>query len=74
MWIFISKGAFSLNLSIADINISKAFCEKLGFKVFGGELEQKWLTMKNEDVVLGLFEGMFKGNMMTFNPGWDDST
>jgi len=66
-------GGFSLSLSVKDINVSKAFYEKLGFRVFHGEIDQKWLIMKNDDVVIGLFEGMFEGNMMTFNPGWNNN-
>jgi catechol 2,3-dioxygenase-like lactoylglutathione lyase family enzyme len=64
-------GAFSVSLSVEDIEASKGFYEKLGFAVFGGALAEKWLIMKNGDAVVGLFEGMFEGNMLTFNPGWD---
>lgn len=64
-------GAFSISLTVKDINASKAFYEKLGFTVFGGELEQNWLIMKNDDCIIGLFQGMFEKNMLTFNPGWD---
>jgi predicted lactoylglutathione lyase len=65
-------GLFSLSLKVADIEVSKAFYEKLGFKQMAGHLEQKWLIMKNDDDhVIGLFEGMLKKNMLTFNPGWD---
>lgn len=67
-----SIGAFSLSLTVADIIASKRFYEHLGFKVFHGDVEQKWLIMKNEDVVIGLFEGMFEKNILTFNPGWDN--
>jgi predicted lactoylglutathione lyase len=63
-------GAFSVSLSVKDIHVSKAFYENLGFSVFHGDIEQNWLIMKNEQVVIGLFQGMFEGNMMTFNPGW----
>ena len=67
-------GAFSLSLSVKDIAASKAFYEKLGFCEFGGNIEQKWLILKNEDGhLLGLFEGMFDKNMLTFNPGWDQN-
>ncbi len=66
-------GAFSISLSVKDINISKEFYEKLGFTDFGGDITHKWLIMKNGDTVIGLFEGMFEGNMMTFNPGWDNN-
>lgn len=64
-------GAFSISLSVADIAVSRAFYEKLGFTAFGGEMEQNWLIMKNGDTLIGLFQGMFEGNMLTFNPGWD---
>ncbi len=67
-----SIGAFSISLSVKDIHVSKKFYERLGFTAFHGEIEQKWLIMKNDDLVIGLFEGMFEGNLMTFNPGWDD--
>ncbi len=63
-------GAFSVSLAVKDIRLSRAFYEKLGFAVSGGEADQKWLIMKNETTVIGLFEGMFEKNMMTFNPGW----
>ncbi|MBA2665803.1 MAG: VOC family protein [Trueperaceae bacterium] len=64
-------GAFSISLAVKDIAISKAFYEKLGFTVFGGDEEQRWLIMKNGTALVGLFQGMFTGNMLTFNPGWD---
>jgi len=64
-------GAFSVSLSVKDIEVSKQFYEKLGFKVFGGDLSQNWLIMKNGNHVIGLFQGMFEKNMLTFNPGWD---
>lgn len=66
-------GAFSISLSVKDIQASKAFYEKLGFDDLGGVPEQNWVIMKNGDTVIGLFQGMFEGNMMTFNPGWDQS-
>lgn len=66
-------GGFSLSLNVSDLLRSKAFYEKLGFEVIHGEVEQKWLIMKNEDVVIGLFEGMFDKNILTFNPGWDSN-
>ncbi len=66
-------GAFSVSLVVKDIKVSKAFYEKFGFSVFGGDMEQNWLIMKNGDVVIGLFQGMFERNMMTFNPGWDQN-
>lgn len=64
-------GAFSISLSVRDIEASKSFYEKLGFQVFGGDIQQKYLIMKNEDTLIGLFQGMFEGNLLTFNPGWD---
>jgi lactoylglutathione lyase len=64
-------GAFSISLAVKDINASKAFYEKLGFEVFGGDISQNWLILKNGEHVIGLFQGMFEKNMLTFNPGWD---
>lgn len=64
-------GAFSISLSVKDISASKEFYEKLGFIQFGGDIAQKWLIMKNGDHIIGLFEGMFDNNIITFNPGWD---
>jgi lactoylglutathione lyase len=64
-------GAFSVSLSVEDLAASKAFYEKLGFTEFGGDETQGWLIMKNGDVVIGLFHGMFEKNTLTFNPGWD---
>ena len=64
-------GAFSISLSVKDIQASKAFYEKLGFTVFGGDITQKWLILKNGAHLIGLFQGMFEGNILTFNPGWD---
>ncbi len=64
-------GAFSVSLSVKDIHASKAFYEKLGFTEFGGNIEQNWLILKNEDKIIGLFQGMFENNILTFNPGWD---
>lgn len=66
-------GAFSVSLAVKDIAASRAFYEKLGFTVFGGKQEQKWLIMKNGPHVIGLFQGMFDKNILTFNPGWDQS-
>ncbi|MER6197271.1 VOC family protein [Streptomyces sp. NPDC001586] len=66
-------GAFSVSLTVRDLEASRAFYEKLGFSAFGGNPEQGWLILKNGDVVLGLFVGMFEKNMLTFNPGWDGS-
>jgi lactoylglutathione lyase len=64
-------GAFSVSLSVKDIALSRAFYEKLGFVQFGGDQEQKWLILKNGETLIGLFEGMFPENLLTFNPGWD---
>ncbi len=64
-------GAFSISLAVKDIGASKAFYEKLGFKVFGGDISQNWLILKNGDCIVGLFQGMFEKNLLTFNPGWD---
>ncbi len=66
-------GVFSLSLTVKDINASKLFYEKLGFTVFAGDIEKKYLIMKNEKTLIGLFEGMFEKNMLTFNPGWDEN-
>ena len=63
-------GAFSISLTVADLEASKVFYEKLGFEVFGGNAEMKYLMLKNGAHVIGLFEGMFDRNMLTFNPGW----
>lgn len=64
-------GAFSVSLAVKDIKTSKAFYETLGFKVFAGDLERNYLIMKNESTLIGLFQGMFENNILTFNPGWD---
>ena len=64
-------GAFSVSLSVKDIEASRSFYEKLGFSVFMGDATQNWLIVKNGDHVIGLFQGMFEGNILTFNPGWD---
>lgn len=66
-------GAFSVSLNVKDIRASKAFYESLGFREFGGEIDQNWLIMKNENAVIGLFQGMFEQNILTFNPGWDQN-
>ena len=66
-------GAFSVSLNVKDINASKLFYENLGFKVFAGDLKQNYLIMKNEDSIIGLFQGMFENNILTFNPGWDQN-
>ncbi len=64
-------GAFSVSLNVKDIHVSKEFYEALGFKTLGGDISQNWLIMKNEHTVIGLFQGMFEKNLLTFNPGWD---
>lgn len=64
-------GAFSVSLAVKDIAASRAFYEKLGFTAFGGNQDQRWLIMKNETTLIGLSQGMFDKNMLTFNPGWD---
>ena len=64
-------GAFSMSLTVKDLETSKAFYEKLGFQVFGGDPAQNWLILKNGDHTIGLFQGMFEKNTLTFNPGWD---
>ena len=66
-------GAFSISLAVKDIAASKVFYEKLGFRVFHGDIVQNWLIMKNGDHVIGLFQGMFEKNILTFNPGWDSN-
>ena len=66
-------GVFSISLSVKDIKVSKEFYENLGFTVFGGNIEQNWLIMKNENSIIGLFQGMFENNILTFNPGWDEN-
>ena len=64
-------GAFSVSLAVKDIQASKEFYEKLGFKEFGGDISQNWLILKNGAHVIGLFKGMFEKNTLTFNPGWN---
>ena len=66
-------GAFSISLSVKDLQKSKDFYEKLGFSSMGGAIEQNYLIMKNGDHLIGLFQAMFDGNMLTFNPGWDQN-
>lgn len=66
-------GAFSVSLNVKDIQTSKRFYENLGFSVLGGDLEKNYLIMKNENALIGLFQGMFKDNILTFNPGWDQN-
>ena len=64
-------GAFSISLAVKDIEASRIFYDKFGFKVFGGDASQNWLILKNGDHTIGLFQGMFERNTLTFNPGWD---
>jgi predicted lactoylglutathione lyase len=66
-------GAFSMSLNVKDIKVSKQFYENLGFSVFGGALQKNYLIMKNGNSLIGLFQGMFQGNILTFNPGWDEN-
>ena len=66
-------GAFSVSLSVKDLKKSKAFYEKLGFKQSGGDEAQNYVIMKNGNALVGLFQGYFEGNMLTFNPGWDEN-
>ena len=66
-------GAFSVSLNVKDIQDSKSFYENLGFRVFGGDISQNWLIMKNGSCTIGLFQGMFEKNILTFNPGWDEN-
>lgn len=66
-------GAFSISLAVKDLAASRAFYEKFGFRAFGGDASQNWLILKNGDHVIGLFQGMFEKNMLTFNPGWDQN-
>lgn len=65
-------GAFSMSLSVKDLNDSKAFYKNLGFEVFAGDMSHNYLIMKNGNALIGLFHGMFKNNILTFNPGWDE--
>ncbi|HYE87040.1 MAG TPA: VOC family protein [Vicinamibacterales bacterium] len=64
-------GAFSISLAVKDIKASAAFYEQLGFRSLGGNIDQNWIIVKNGPHVIGLFQGMFEKNMLTFNPGWD---
>ena len=64
-------GTFSVSLAVKDIQASKSFYEKLGFTKFGGDETQGWLILRNGPCVIGLFQGMFEKNILTFNPGWD---
>lgn len=66
-------GAFSVSLNVKDLQASKAFYESLGFTVLAGDLKKNYLIMKNENALVGLFQGMFEGNILSFNPGWDEN-
>ena len=66
-------GAFSLSLAVKNIAASQTFYEKFGYQVVGGDITQNWLILRNNDQTIGLFQGMFEKNMLTFNPGWDSS-
>lgn len=66
-------GVFSISLAVKDLEASRAFYEAFGFSVFGGNASQNWLILKNGDHIIGLFQGMFEKNMLTFNPGWDSN-
>ena len=66
-------GTFSISLAVKNIAASQEFYEKLGFRVFAGNAAQKWLILKNGNCTVGLFQGMFEKNLLTFNPGWDEN-
>ena len=66
-------GAFSISLAVKDLEASRKFYEKFGFKVLAGNASQNWLILKNGDHAIGLFKGMFEKNILTFNPGWDSN-
>lgn len=66
-------GAFSVSLNVSDIQQSCDFYKKLGFEQMGGNIDQKWLILRNGSTVIGLFQGMFEKNILTFNPGWNQS-
>jgi catechol 2,3-dioxygenase-like lactoylglutathione lyase family enzyme len=66
-------GAFSISLAVKSLEASRQFYEKFGFKTFGGNAAQNWLILKNGDCIIGLFQGMFDQNILTFNPGWDSN-
>lgn len=66
-------GAFSVSLAVKDIGASTEFYEKLGFTRFAGDITQNWLILKNDQAVVGLFQGMLERNALTFNPGWDQN-
>src|SRR5450432_670394 len=66
-------GTFSISLAVKDLEASRQFYEKFGFKTFAGNAKQNWLILKNGDHVIGIFQGMFEKNILTFNPGWDSN-
>ena len=68
----IKLGAFSVSLAVKDLQASKKFYESLGFTQLGGDINKNYLIMKNENALIGLFQGMFEGNILTFNPGWNE--
>jgi len=65
-------GNFSVSLTVQDIEASKSFYEKFGFQAFGGDMSQNWLILRNGDCIIGIFQGMFEKNILTFNPGWNN--
>jgi len=66
-------GAFSISLAVKDLDASRSFYEKFGFEVFAGDASKNYLILKNGDHTIGLFQGMFEQNILTFNPGWDSN-
>ncbi|MEO9511488.1 MAG: VOC family protein [Flavobacteriaceae bacterium] len=66
-------GAFSISLAVKDLTASKEFYETLGFTVFAGEMKRNYLILKNGNALIGIFQGMFENNILTFNPGWDEN-
>ena len=71
--LLMTLGAFSISLSVKNLEASKTFYENLGFAVFAGGLASNYLIMKNGNALIGLFQGMFEHNILTFNPGWDEN-
>jgi predicted lactoylglutathione lyase len=67
-------GAFSISLNVKDLETSKTFYEALGFSVFGGNMDNRYLILKNGNAIIGLFQGLFEGNILTFNPKWDENS
>lgn len=66
-------GAFSISLAVKDLQVSKAFYQNLGFEVFAGDEARNYLILKNGNALIGIFQGMFENNILTFNPGWDEN-